>query len=199
MGKTPKRKLKWRNLDIDTEYKSIEEPSVVKPHSEVHPFLKIISKNMDAIVKKDSTQKFDDSKLVFLYRSDKKVGVQNPKDLSQFAGKPIEYKPVQQAQVSNTIHYSAEPQQQPIYYQSYPAYTAPIHTPSTPSHSQDMFIPNLPHQHQVPYPMPMYYATHPNYQHIQIPAPQQIPYHQPPVHAADLPHPTHLPQVEYVP
>ena len=71
MVKTSKRKIQWRSLDIDADSKSTEDPSAVKPHSELHPFLKIISKNMDAIVKKDSTQTSDDSKLVYLYRSDK--------------------------------------------------------------------------------------------------------------------------------
>ena len=103
MVKTSKRKTQWRSLDIKSDSTSTEDPSAVKPDSEVHPFLKIISKNMDAIVKKDSTQTSDDSKLVYLYRSDKKVGVCNPNDLSQYAGKPIQYKPAQQAQESSTI------------------------------------------------------------------------------------------------
>ena len=66
MVKTSKRKTQWRSLDIKSDSTSTEDPSAVKPHSEVHPFLKIISKNMDAILKKDSTQTSDDSKLVYL-------------------------------------------------------------------------------------------------------------------------------------
>ena len=154
-------------MDINTYSKINEDPSVVKPHSEVHPFLKIISKKMEAIVKKDSTQPSDDSKLVYLYRSAKKVGVCNPNDLDQYAGKPIQYKPAQQPQNSSTIHYSFQQQHQPIYYQPYSTYTLPIHTPPSPSHSQDVFIRHLPSQtpygpQQVPYPMPMSYAIHPN-------------------------------------
>ena len=56
-------KIQWRTIDIMSDSTtSNDDRSAVKPHSELHPFLKIISKKMDAIVKKNSTQTSDDSK-----------------------------------------------------------------------------------------------------------------------------------------
>merc|ERR1719450_122425 len=74
-------------------------------------------------MKKDPTPTSEDSKLVYLYRSDKKVSVCDPQDPTQYAGKPIQYTPVQQVQGNGTIQYTTEQQmQQPIMYQPYPSY-----------------------------------------------------------------------------
>jgi len=196
MGKTSKRKLKWRSLELDTSPKCDVAQSGEKSQAEVHPFLKIISKNMDAIVKKDSTANAEESKLVYLYRSDKKVSVCDPQDLTQYAGKPIQYTPLQQTQGDGTHQYTADQQaQQPMMYQPYHSYTPPVHSP-------EMFIPPIAGQvAQTAHPLayPMYCSTQQTNQQVHYQPVHQIPYFQHPVHPPDLPHQPHLPQVEYVP
>merc|ERR1719450_1923543 len=150
-------------------------------------------------MKKDPTPTSEDSKLVYLYRSDKKVSVCDPQDPTQYAGKPIQYTPVQQVQGNGTIQYTTEQQmQQPIMYQPYPSY--PPHAP--PVQSPEMFLPSLPGQaaqspHHVAYPM--YCSAQQGTQQVHYQAVHQIPYYQHPVHPPDLQQQPHLPQVEYVP
>jgi len=196
MGKTSKRKLKWRSLELDTSPKCDVAQNGEKSQSEVHPFLKIISKNMDAIVKKDATSSSEESKLVYLYRSDKKVSVCDPQDLTQYAGKPIQYTPVQQTQGEGAHQYTADQQtQQPMMYQPYHPYNQSVHSP-------EMFIPPISGQvaqttHQLAYPI--YCSPQQANQQVHYQPVHQIPYYQHPVHPPDLPHQPHLPQVEYVP
>eukprot|EP00092_Neocalanus_flemingeri_P041369 GFUD01045044.1.p1 GENE.GFUD01045044.1~~GFUD01045044.1.p1 ORF type:complete len:307 (+),score=72.80 GFUD01045044.1:113-1033(+) len=210
MVKCSKKKIKWRSLHISPQPDIHEDQTKEKPIPEVHPFMKIISKNMDAIIKKDSTPKHDDNKLVFLYRSDKKVGVCDPLDLTQYAGVPIQYtdknstvqykpvensadfvQPVQAVQNSSTSQYTADGQHQPLY-QPYPSHTQPAHITTT--------------TNQHPQPLPTPYSTPQMHYYGQYPSSQQDTYHPPilsPYHH-HLPHvhpqyPPHPPHVQYVP
>eukprot|EP00092_Neocalanus_flemingeri_P029548 GFUD01032094.1.p1 GENE.GFUD01032094.1~~GFUD01032094.1.p1 ORF type:complete len:833 (-),score=203.32 GFUD01032094.1:77-2407(-) len=152
---------------------------------------------MDPISKTESTPT-DDRKLVFLYRSDKKVGVSDPLDHTQYAGVPIKYKahtsteeystecvqPAQIVQHNSTSHYSTEQHQQ---YQLYPTYTHPS------IHSQEIFL-------EEPYPttttihQQLPHTTSPQCIH---PPQQQFQYNHPPhVHPQYYPH---SPHVQYVP
>jgi len=98
MGKKTKKKLKWTNLEIETKTGK-KQSGGKNPETEpnqTHPFLKIISKNLDVILKKDpincdDQDNSEETKFVYLYRSDQAIPVPNPEDPSNYIGAPIQY------------------------------------------------------------------------------------------------------------
>ena len=76
MGKSLKKRQKWRNLEISPAPRTQSQQKDEEEETTTHPFLKIISKNMDVVISHDPAKPpvstpADPPAVRLLYRSDK--------------------------------------------------------------------------------------------------------------------------------
>ena len=94
MGKgATKKKQKWKSLELDPPVEEEQKtPSTTNPQ---HPFLKIISRNMEAIISTDTGATKEGGRGqeggVPMYRSSRHLGVAATAPQCQYAGAPIQY------------------------------------------------------------------------------------------------------------
>ena len=102
MGKgSTKKKPKWKSLELETQpaTTSTATSATAPPEQGLdpqHPFLKMISKNVDgAVISTEKQQQGanEGSKPIHLYRSSRHLGVPPSAPSSQYVGAPIQYCP----------------------------------------------------------------------------------------------------------
>ena len=108
MGKgSTKKKPKWKSLELETPVvtTTTKPASAITPEqgseSQQHPFVKMISKNMDTIISTERQQTQDGSNPINLYRSSRHLGVPPSAPSSQYVGAPIQYCPTKWVDQTN--------------------------------------------------------------------------------------------------
>ena len=108
MGKgSTKKKPKWKSLELETPVvtTTTNPATATTPEqgseSQQHPFVKMISKNMDTIISTERQQTQDGSNPINLYRSSRHLGVPPSAPSSQYVGAPIQYCPTKWVDQTN--------------------------------------------------------------------------------------------------
>ena len=107
MGKgSTKKKPKWKSLELETPPAITATNTVTATTTEQgldpqHPFLKVMSKNMDAVISTEKQQTDDSGNQIHLYRTSRHLGVPPSAPSSQYVGAPIQYCPTKWVDQTN--------------------------------------------------------------------------------------------------
>ena len=106
MGKgSTKKKPKWKSLELETPVITTTTTApATTPDQRLdpqHPFLKMISKNVDTVMSTEKQQATDGSNPIHLYRSSRHLGVPPSAPPSQYVGAPIQYCPTKWVNQTN--------------------------------------------------------------------------------------------------
>ena len=107
MGKgSTKKKPKWKSLELETpaltNTTTIATPTTPDQGLDPqHPFLKMLSKNVDTVISTEKQQATDGSNPIHLYRSSRHLGVPPSAPPSQYVGAPIQYCPTKWVNQTN--------------------------------------------------------------------------------------------------
>ena len=106
MGKgSTKKKPKWKSLELETPAITATNTATASTPEQglepQHPFLKVMSKNMDAVISTEKQQTDDSGNQIHLYRSSRHLGVPPSAPSSQYVGAPIQYCPTKWVDQTN--------------------------------------------------------------------------------------------------